>query len=98
MRDIALVRAATDRRLRGALWLSACDEGDHDVGGVAVEVLTAAVVDRRGPWIRMACCELHVAEWDAGVEGGHDERGAQHVRVDVAEPGPFAGASDLSVG
>jgi hypothetical protein len=31
--------------------------------------------------------QLDVAERDAGVEGGHDERGAQHVWVNVFEPG-----------
>jgi hypothetical protein len=34
--------------------------------------------------------QLHFAQRDAGVEGGHDERGAQHVWMDVAEAGPFA--------
>ena len=42
--------------------------------------------------------KLHVAQRDAGVEGGHDERGAQHVRVDVVEPGPFADRPHPAVG
>ncbi len=62
--------------------LSARDKPHDDVGGMAVEVLAAPVVDRGGTRIRMAGGDLHVAKWDTCVEGGHDERGSQHVRVD----------------
>ena len=40
----------------------------------------------------MAGGDLHVAKWDTCVEGGHDERGSQHVRVDQPEPGSLADA------
>ena len=46
----------------------------------------------------MSCRQLHFAQRDAGVEGGHDERGAQHVRMDVAEPGPFADRKHTPIG
>ena len=81
-------------RQRGS---AACPEGDDDVGGVTVEVLSASVVDGGGAWVGVAGCELHVAEGDAGVEGSHDERCSQHVRVDVAEPGAFADGSHPSL-
>lgn len=37
---------------------------------------------------------LHVAQRHSGVEGGHDERGTQHVRVNVSEPGALADRPD----
>jgi hypothetical protein len=40
---------------------AARDEGDHDIGGVAVEVLPSAVVDRGGARVCVAGRELHVA-------------------------------------
>ena len=76
---------------------AAGDEGDHDVGGVAVEVLSAAVVDRRGSGIGVAGGELHVAQGHAGVERGHDERGAEHVRVHDTESGVLADRADPTV-
>ena len=76
---------------------AACYEGDDDVGGVAVEVWSASVVDGGGSWVGVAGGELNVSEGDSGVEGGHDERCAQHVRVDVAEPGAFADGSHPSL-
>ena len=64
---------------------------------MTVEVLSASVVDGGGSWVGVAGGELHVSERDAGVEGGHDERGSQHVRVDVAESGAFADGSHPSL-
>jgi len=61
---------------------AAGDEGDDGVGGVTVVVLAAPVLDRGRARIGMARGDLDVAKRDAGVQGGHDERGAQHVRVD----------------
>lgn len=59
------------RRLAGALLRhghqarsAAGDEGDHDVGGVAVEALSAVVIDRRGAGIRVPGGDLH----DSGGE------------------------------
>src|SRR5919106_1622499 len=69
---------------------AAGDEGDDDVRGVAVEVLASPVVDRRSAGIGMTGRDLHVPERDAGIEGRHDERGSQHVRVDSAEPGALS--------
>jgi hypothetical protein len=40
-----------------------------------------------GSACRAAIC--HVAQWDASVECSHDERGAKHVRMYLAETGPF---------
>ncbi len=77
--------------------LPARDKGYDDVGGVAVEVLAAPVVDRGGTRIRMAGGDLHVAKWDTCVEGGHDERGSQHVRVDQPEPGSLANGTNPAV-
>jgi hypothetical protein len=42
--------------------------------------------------------QLHVAQRDTGVKGGHDERGAQHVGVNVFEPGLSADRLDPAVG
>ena len=50
------------------------NECDNDVGGVAVEVLSAPVVDGGCAGVGMAGGELHVTQGDTGVEGGHDER------------------------
>ena len=66
---------------------AACDEGDDDVGGVAVEVLASPVVDGCGAWVGVAGSDLDVAQRDTGVERSHDERRSEHVRVDVAKPG-----------
>jgi hypothetical protein len=38
----------------------------------------------------MAGGDLHVAQRDAGVQGGHDEGGAQHVWVDPVKSCSFA--------
>jgi hypothetical protein len=45
----------------------------------------------------VASGDLHVSQRDPGVESGHDERGAQHVRVDVAESGSLADCFDPAV-
>ena len=63
------------------------DEGDDDVGGVPVEVLSAVVVDRPRARIGVSSGQLHIAQWNTSVERRHDEPSAQHVRVDVTEPG-----------
>jgi hypothetical protein len=44
---------------------------------VTVEVLAAMVIDRGGSGVGVAGRDLHIAQRDAGVEGGHDERGAR---------------------
>ena len=72
---------------------AACYEGDDDVGGVTVEVLSASVVDGGGARVSVAGGKLHVSERDAGVKRSHDERCSQHVRVDMAETGAFADGS-----
>jgi hypothetical protein len=48
---------------------------------MAVEVLAAAVVDRR-PRVGMTSRELDIAQRNTGVEGGHDERSPKHVWMD----------------
>lgn len=40
---------------------------------------------------------LDVAKRDAGVEGGHDERSAEHVGVHGAKPGTLADGPDPAV-
>jgi len=57
---------------------------------VAVEVLAAPVLGRGGSRIGVTGSDLHVPQRDPGVEGGHDECGAEHVRVDGSEPGALA--------
>ena len=65
------------RKCRSASCRSAAgDEGNDDVGGVAVEVLTSTVVDSCGAGVGVAGGELDIAERYAGVECGHDEGGA----------------------
>jgi hypothetical protein len=73
-------------------------EGDHDVGGVAVEVLAAPVVDSRGSGVGVSGGDLDVSQRDPGVQGGHDERGSQHVRVHGPEPRALADRADPPVG
>ena len=70
----------------------------NDIGGVAVEVLAPSVIDGRGSRVGVTGGELNVAERYAGVERGHDEPGAQHVRVDQTEPGTFADGANPTVG
>jgi hypothetical protein len=73
------------------------DKGDNHVGGVAVEVLAATVIDRGRARVGVAGGELYVSERDARVEGSHDERGSEHVGVDGTEPGALADRMDPSV-
>jgi hypothetical protein len=77
---------------------AAGDEGHHDVGGVSVEALASAVVDGGGSWVGVTGCDLYVSQRHAGVEGGHDERGSQHVGVDRTEPGSFRDGAHPPVG
>jgi hypothetical protein len=51
---------------------TAGDKSNDNVGGVAVEVLAAAVVDRGGARVCVTSCELDVAQWDASFEGGQE--------------------------
>ena len=73
--------------LRGGAASAAGNESDHDVGGVAVEVLAAPVVDGCGAGVGVTGGDLDISQRDAGVEGGHDERGSQHVWVHGTESG-----------
>jgi hypothetical protein len=66
---------------------AASDKGDHDVCGVSVEVLSPTIVDRRSSGVSVACGDLHITQRYAGVERGHDEPGAEHVRVAAPRPG-----------
>src|SRR5258708_7893633 len=52
---------------------AAGDVGDDDVGGVAVEVLAASVVDGGGSRVGVTGGDLDVSERYPCVEGGHDE-------------------------
>jgi len=65
---------------------------------MAVEVLAAPVVDRGRSGVGVASGDLHVAQGDAGVEGGHDERRSQHVRVHCPQAGALADRADPAVG
>ena len=76
---------------------AAGDEGDHDVGSVAIEVLPAPVVDRRYSRVCVPGGQLHIPQRHAGVEGRHDERGPKHVRVHRAEAGPLADGPNPAV-
>lgn len=63
---------------------------------MAVKGLASPVADGRGARIGVARCDLDVAEWDTGVDRGHDECCPQHVRVHVAESGSLAGRPPLA--
>jgi hypothetical protein len=82
---------------REVTFSAAGDEGHDDVRSVAIEVLSASAVDAGGARVRVTGSELDVAKQNAGVECGHDERSAQHVRVHVAETGSFAERSHPAV-
>src|SRR5205807_10627683 len=70
-------------------------EGSDDVAGVAVEVLTCAVVARRRARVSVASGGLHVAQRYTGVEGGRDEAVAQRVRRNVlGDAGPLGETPD----
>ena len=67
------------------------------MGRVAVEVLATPVVDRGGAGVSVTSGDVHVTQRDAGVECGHDERSAQHVRTAI-EPRMHNGMELLSQG
>ena len=52
---------------------SARNEGNDDIGGMAIEVGTTSVIDCRGARIFMTSSELHVSQRHAGVERCHHE-------------------------
>ena len=81
--------SAPELRARWVVELAggASDEGGDDVGGVAVEGLTAAVVAHGRSRIRVTRCLLYVAQGDSGVQRSCDERVPQRVRPDaLADP------------
>src|SRR4051812_29955676 len=77
---------------------AAGDERYDDIRGVPVEVLAPSVVDRRCSRVGVTGGDLYVPQRYAGVEGGHDEPGAQHVRMDAAEPSTLADRTNPTVG
>jgi hypothetical protein len=56
------------------------DERRHDVGGVPIEAASGTVVAHRRSRIGVTRGLLDIAQWDAGVEGGGDERLSEAVR------------------
>jgi hypothetical protein len=64
---------------------------------MSVEVLAPPVVDGGGSGVGVTGGDLEVSQGDPGVEGGHDERSSQHVRVNCIEPGTLADRADPSV-
>ena len=74
-----------------------CDEGDDDECGVTVEVLASAVVDRCCAGVGVAGGELHVTQRHTGIERGHDEPGAEHVRVHDSKAASFANRTNPAV-
>jgi hypothetical protein len=50
------------------------------------EGVIPGVVDGGGAGIGVARGDLHVAQGDSGVQGGHDERRPQHVWLDPVKP------------
>src|SRR5438093_235361 len=70
------------------------DEGGNDVGGVTVEGDSSSVVTHRGARVRVTGGFLDVAEGDACVEGGGDERMTQGVGSDsFRDPGTAGNAT-----
>ena len=61
----------------------ASDEYD-EVSGVAVEVLSASVVDGGCVGVGVTGSELHVTQRDTGIDRSHDERATKQARVDVS--------------
>ena len=84
------------RNRSGAL-LTTRNEGHDNVGGVTVEVLSSAVVNGGRSRIGVAGGDLDIAKRDSCIEGRHNERGPEHVRMDDAEPGPLADRADPSM-
>ena len=64
---------------------------------MAIEIRPASVVDRRGPRVLVAGGELDVPERDTGVEGRHNEGGAQHVWMDDPETRSLADGANPAV-
>jgi len=64
---------------------------------VAVEVLPSPVVDGGRAGIGMAGGDLPVAQRDARIERGHDERSAEHVRVNGTQSRALADGADPPV-
>jgi hypothetical protein len=56
---------------------AACDERDHHVRRVTVEVLPGTAVDGGRTGIGVTSKDLHIAQRHSRVEGRHDEPGAQ---------------------
>lgn len=48
----------------------ACDEGRHDVAGVAIEVIAGSVIARGGAGVSVTSGDLDITQRDAGVQGG----------------------------
>jgi hypothetical protein len=69
-----LIRTPASRHRRGGS-SSGGHVGGEDVIGVAVEVLPSSVVSHGGAGVGVAGGDLDVAQIDAGVEHGSDERG-----------------------
>lgn len=96
-------RRAGGRRCSRRPWYAAGpsatgDERDDYVGRIAVEVLAAAVVDRRGAAgrrVERRSGHRGAARWR---RGRHDGRGPEHVWVDGAESGSPADGADPPVG
>ena len=55
-----------------------------------VEVLAAVVVDGGCPGIGVTGGDLDLPQRNSGIEGAHDERGPEHVRVNVTTPARLA--------
>src|SRR3954465_13186845 len=70
--------------------------GGDCVGGVAGEVVAVAVVAAGGAGVGVADGGLHVAQWDAFVEGGGDEGGAHGVRADPVGVGDAGVAGEAA--
>ena len=99
--DVPQTDARASKPSKGGIWAGGSasgDEGHHDVGGVAVEVLTAPVIHRGGARISMPGSHLHLSERHSRIESSHDERRSQHVRMHQPEPCPFADGADPPVG
>lgn len=56
------------------------DECGHDVGGVPIEGAPGPVVAHGGSWVCMRRSFLDIAQGDAGIQGGGDERVPQRMR------------------
>ena len=67
----------------------------NDVGGMPVQAAARPVIAHRGARIGVRRGFLHVAQWDAGIKRGSDERMSERVRRDrLADPGATSGLAD----